>query len=74
MSQEALRRPTLVRYEKAKPKVCGLFGFCHISVAKYAEALALLEEAYQLFLLSSDQTEPGSHPRIFWHHPTSLGD
>ena len=74
LSQEALRRSELVQYEKGKAEGLRTFGFCHIRLAKYAEALSLLEEAYQLFLLSGDQRNQAVIHEYFGIIRRSQGD
>ncbi len=74
LSQEVLRRSALVQYEKGKAEGLRTFGFCHIRLAKYAEALALLEEAYQLFMLSGDQRNQAVIHEYFGIIRRSQGD
>ena len=54
LSSEALRLSEEIQYQKGKAEGLRTFGFCHIRLAQYQEALSLLDQAYQLFLSCKD--------------------
>ena len=54
LSKKALRLAEEIQYQKGKAEGLRTFGFCHIRLAQYHEALSFLQEAYQLFVLSND--------------------
>jgi signal transduction histidine kinase len=54
LSKEALRLAEEIQYQKGKAEGLRTFGFCHIRLAQYHEALTFLQEAYQLFVASAD--------------------
>jgi len=54
LSKEALRLAEEIQYQKGKAEGLRTFGFCHIRLAQYHEALSFLQEAYQLFVASND--------------------
>ncbi len=74
LSQEALRCSKLIHYEKGKAEGLRTFGFCHIRLAKYVEATALLDDAYQLFMHSGDQRNQAVIHEYFGIIRRSQGD